>query len=41
MQEPKEEKPPLFKSWNYWYVLVLVFLLVLILLFTLFTKRFS
>lgn len=38
---PNEERPPLFKSWSYWYVFVLVFLFVLIILFSLFTKRFS
>lgn len=35
------DKAPLFKNWNYWYVLVVVFLLVLIILFSLFTKQFS
>ncbi|MGN6293245.1 MAG: hypothetical protein ACTHMV_10920 [Chitinophagaceae bacterium] len=41
MEQPNDERPPLFKKWSYWYVLVLVFLVVLILLFTLFTKRFA
>jgi len=41
MTEQHNDKPPLFKSWSYWYVSVIVFLLVLIILFSLFTKRFS
>jgi len=36
-----EDKPPLFKSWTSWYVLVIGFLLLLIILFYLFTKHFS
>ncbi|RAJ79208.1 hypothetical protein CLV59_106269 [Chitinophaga dinghuensis] len=36
-----EEKPPLFPSWTYWYVLVVAWLVVLIILFYLFTKAFS
>jgi len=40
MDNPKE-RPPLFKNWSYWYVLLLVFLVILIFLFTLFTKRFA
>jgi len=40
-QQSNEEKPPLFRSWNHWYVLVMAFLVVLIILFSLFTKRFS
>lgn len=34
-------KVPLFKSWNHWYVFVLVFLVLLIILFSIFTKAFS
>jgi len=35
------DKAPLFKSWNTWYLLVIVFLALLIILFSLFTKQFS
>lgn len=35
------DKAPLFKNWNHWYILVVLFLLLLIILFYLFTKRFS
>lgn len=35
-----QDKPPLFKSWTYWYVLVILFLVILIVLFYFFTKRF-
>jgi Mg2+ and Co2+ transporter CorA len=41
METPDNDKAPFFKSWNYWYALVIVFLVVLIILFTFFTKRFS
>ena len=41
MADQDQEKTPLFKSWQYWYVLVITFLVVLIILFSLFTKRFS
>lgn len=41
MSTPDNEKSPLFKSWNSWYVAVIVFLAVLIGLFSLFTKYFS
>jgi hypothetical protein len=37
----QNDKPPLFKSWTNWYVLVIGFLVVLIILFYLFTKTFS
>ena len=40
MQEDND-KIPLFKTWNQWYVFVLAFLVVLIILFSLFTKAFS
>jgi hypothetical protein len=36
-----DDKPPLFKSWNAWYILVVAFLLLQIILFSLFTKTFS
>ena len=37
----KNDKVPLFKSWTYWYLLVIAFLILLIILFSLFTKTFS
>ena len=40
MQE-NNDKIPLFKTWNHWYVFVLAFLVVLIILFSLFTKAYS
>ncbi len=36
-----DEKPPFFKSWNTWYMIVIGFLVLLIILFFLFTKHFS
>ncbi len=41
MNELPDEKPPFFKSWKTWYLLVIGFLVVLIILFYLFTKHFS
>ncbi|HSU28477.1 MAG TPA: hypothetical protein VLJ68_08855 [Chitinophagaceae bacterium] len=41
MKETDNDKAPLFKNWNYWYVLVIGFLIVLIILFSLFTKQFA
>lgn len=35
------DKPPIFKSWNAWYFVVIGFLLLLIILFYLFTKHFA
>jgi len=35
------EKPPLFKSWNSWYLLVIAFLLLQIAVYFLLTKFFS
>ena len=35
------EKPPLFKNWNWWYLIVLANLTILILFFYLLTKLFS
>ncbi|MES2882703.1 MAG: hypothetical protein V4676_11180 [Bacteroidota bacterium] len=37
----QNDKPPLFKTWTHWYVLVISFLILLIILFYLFTKTFS
>jgi len=37
----EKDKVPLFKSWNYWYWLVIGFLVLLIVLFVFFTKYFS
>lgn len=39
--EPENEKAPLFKNWNQWYVFVIVFLVLLILFLYLFAKHFS
>ena len=41
MSSPENDKAPLFKNWNYWYVLVIGFLVVLIILFSFFTKKFA
>jgi hypothetical protein len=41
MQEKNNDKVPLFKNWNRWYVFVILFLMLLIILFSFFTKRFS
>ena len=41
MNETDKHNAPLFKNWNYWYVLVIVFLAVLIFLFYTLTKRFA
>ena len=41
MNESHNNKPPLFKSWTGWYVLVILFLVLLIILFYLFTKKFA
>jgi hypothetical protein len=35
------EKPPLFRNWNCWYLIVLANLTLLILFFYLLTKLFS
>lgn len=35
------EKPPLFKSWNWWYLIVLANLTILILFFYLLSKVFD
>jgi len=41
MVSPDNDKAPLFKNWNYWYAMVIGFLVVLIILFSLFTKKFA
>jgi hypothetical protein len=41
METPDNDKAPFFKNWNYWYALVIGFLILLIILFSLFTKQFS
>jgi hypothetical protein len=41
MNTINNDKPPLFKNWTSWYVLVILFLVLLIFLFNLFTKKFS
>ena len=35
------DKIPLFKTWNRWYLFVIGFLVLLIILFSFFTKAFS
>jgi len=40
MQKP-DERPPLFKTWNAWYALVIGSLALQIALFIYFTKYFS
>jgi len=39
--ETNYNKPPLFKTWTPWYVLVILFLVALILFFYFFTKKFA
>lgn len=39
--DDQKDKAPLFKSWTYWYVLVIGFLIVLIILFYWLTKTFA
>ncbi|HYC41347.1 MAG TPA: hypothetical protein VEB63_12760 [Chitinophagaceae bacterium] len=34
------DKAPLFPNWNYWYALVVAFLILLIVLFYLLTRKF-
>jgi len=41
MDEKDDDKIPLFKSWNGWYVFVVVFLVILIILFELLTQKFG
>jgi hypothetical protein len=41
MPQQENDKTPLFKNWNSWYILVIGFLLLLIILFWFFTKQFS
>ncbi|MGH2552965.1 MAG: hypothetical protein ACRDEB_04570 [Chitinophagaceae bacterium] len=41
MSSTENDKAPFFKNWNYWYMLVIGFLIVLVVLFSLFTKRYS
>jgi len=39
--EKQKDKIPLFKTWNQWYVFVVLFLVLLIFLFYRLTKHFS
>lgn len=39
--EEQEERPPLFKKWGTWYMLVIGCLVLLILFFYFLTKHFS
>lgn len=36
-----QDKPPIFKTWNSWYIMVIAFLLLLIACFYFFTQHFS
>lgn len=40
MTDPND-KPPFFRRWSHWYMLVIGFLAVLIILFYLVTKKFA
>lgn len=37
----ENDKPPLFRSWRYWYLLVLGFLLLQVVLYTLLTQSYA
>ncbi len=39
--QKEEDKAPVFKKWNGWYISVILFLVVLIVLFYFFTKYFE
>ncbi len=39
--QTQEERPPIFKSWNTWYIVVALALVLQIVLFIYFTKYFS
>ncbi|HEX5652164.1 MAG TPA: hypothetical protein VFX58_03765 [Chitinophagaceae bacterium] len=41
MTDTDNEKAPLFRNWNGWYIATILFLVLLIILFSLFTKSFS
>lgn len=41
MENNEDDKVPLFKTWNQWYIFLVVFLLILIFLFYWFTKFFA
>ena len=41
MNQSQNDKPPLFKTWTAWYIVVISFLVLLIFLFDLFTKKFA
>jgi hypothetical protein len=41
MEYKNDDKVPFFKTWNGWYISVILFLVVLIILFSMFTKYFS
>jgi hypothetical protein len=40
-EDPIDDVPPVFPSWNHWYALVLGVLIVLMIVFYLFTKMFE
>ena len=39
--EETNERPPVFKTWNGWYIMVITVLVAQIILFIYFTKYFS
>jgi len=41
MSELPDEHPPVFKTWNSWYWLVLGVMIVQVILFTILTNSFS
>lgn len=41
MKDDRQDRAPFFNNWNYWYVLVIIFLVLQIVLFFLFTKTFA
>lgn len=41
MEDHQYEKPPLFRRWSTWYILVTGWLAALIVFFYLFTKHYS
>jgi hypothetical protein len=39
--EEEDNRPPVFRSWNQWYALVIVVLLVIIVSLYIFTKQYA
>jgi Mg2+ and Co2+ transporter CorA len=40
-EDQQDDRPPLFRSWSFWYALVTGFLVLLIVFFYFFTKYFA